>query len=270
MSEPTAKPVTLRTLSAMKARGEKIVALTAYDALFAGVLESAGVELLLVGDSLGMVVQGHDSTLPVRMEDMVYHAAAVGRGSHRALRIADMPFMSYATLEQALSNAARLMQEGGAHMVKLEGGGSRLPIVRHLVEQGIPVCGHVGLLPQSVHKLGGFRVQGREPESARRIKEDALALQEAGAELLVLECIPSTLAADITSVLRIPTIGIGAGAACDGQVLVLQDLLGVTSGNRPRFVKDFLAGASGVAGAVAAYVRAVKDGVFPAPEHGYD
>ncbi len=262
-------PVTLTTLVRMKQAGERIACLTAYDAAFAGVLEAAGVEVLLVGDSLGMVVQGHDSTLPVGVDDMAYHAAAVARGSRRALRVVDLPFLSYATPERALASAGRLMQAGGAHMVKLEGGREQAEVVHRLTECGVPVCGHLGLLPQSIHRLGGYRVQGREPEAARRLREDARLLEEAGAGLLVLECVPAALAREISRALTLPVIGIGAGPDCDGQVLVLYDLLGISPGRRPRFSKDFLSGEPSVAAAVSAYVQAVKSGGFPGPEHTY-
>ncbi|GBE10151.1 3-methyl-2-oxobutanoate hydroxymethyltransferase [bacterium BMS3Bbin12] len=262
-------PITLTTLARMKQAGERIACLTAYDAAFAGVLEAAGVEVLLVGDSLGMVVQGHDSTLPVGVDDMVYHAAAVARGSRRALRVVDLPFLSYATPERALTSAGRLMRAGGAHMVKLEGGREQAEVVHRLTECGVPVCGHLGLLPQSIHRLGGYRVQGREPEAARRLREDARLLEEAGAGLLVLECVPAALAREISRALTLPVIGIGAGPDCDGQVLVLYDLIGISPGRRPRFSKDFLSGESSVAAAVSAYVRAVKSGGFPGPEHTY-
>ncbi|MHB1241538.1 MAG: 3-methyl-2-oxobutanoate hydroxymethyltransferase [Gammaproteobacteria bacterium] len=262
-------PVTLRTLAEMKRVGEKIACLTAYDASFAAALESAGVEVLLVGDSLGMVVQGYDSTLPVTLDAMVHHAAAVARGSSRALRVVDFPFMSYGTPARALDSAARLMKEGGAQVVKLEGGRAQVEVVRHLTERGVPVCAHLGLLPQSVHKLGGYRVQARDPAAAQRLREDARALEEAGAGMLVLECIPAALAAEVSHALQIPVIGIGAGVDCDGQVLVLYDLLGLTPGKRPRFAQDFLAEAPGIEGAVAAYVEAVKSRRFPDPAHTF-
>lgn len=264
------KPVTVATLRRMKANGEKIVVLTAYDASFAGLMEAAGVDVILVGDSLGMVVQGRDSTVPVSVDDMVYHCSMVARGSHLPLLIADLPFMSYATLDQGLRNAARLMQEGGARMVKLEGGSEVLGFVRALCHNGVPVCAHLGLLPQSVHKVGGYRVQGRDEVSARRMLDDALALQDAGADLLVLECIPAELGARISEALEIPTIGIGAGVDCDGQVLVVYDILDITLGHRPKFSRNFIAGQEGgVRGALEAYVRAVRQGEFPAPEHSF-
>ena len=262
--------ISLSKLQQMKQQGERITVLTAYDASFAAILDTAGVDILLVGDSLGMVVQGQASTLPVSLDDMVYHTAMVARGSQRAMLIADLPFMSYATTEQALHSAARLMKEGGAQMVKLEGGSEVVETVSRLARCGIPVCAHLGLLPQSVHKLGGYRVQGRNEADAERIIADALALQQAGADLLVLECVPRQLAAAITRQLSIPVIGIGAGADTDGQVLVLYDMLGITPGKRPVFSLDFLAGNDSIAAAVAAYVAAVREGSFPAAEHGFD
>lgn len=270
MADPqTASPVTVKALWRMKARGEKIACLTCYDASFTQLLESAGVELFIVGDSLGMVLLGHASTVPVTMDDMVYHAASVARAGRRAYRVVDLPYGSYVRPEQALANARRLRHAGGADMVKLEGGAGQAATVRHLVEQGIPVCGHIGLLPQSVEEPGGYRVQGRDAASAAAILADARALEEAGAGLLVMECIPAALAARVTASVAIPTIGIGAGPDCDGQVLVLHDMLGITAGRRPRFVKDFLQDGGSIAGAVRAYVRAVRDGSYPAPEHCY-
>lgn len=264
-------PVSVPQLRQMKSEGRRISMLTCYDATFAVAMDRAGVDTVLVGDSLGMVVQGHDSTLPVTVDHIVYHSAAVARGLSRALLVADMPFLSYATPERALDTARRLMGEGGAAMVKLEGAGRMLETIRVLAERDVPVCGHLGLTPQSVMKLGGFRVQGREAAAAQRLRADALAVQEAGAALLVLECVPRALAADITGALEIPVIGIGAGAGCDGQVLVMHDLLGLRGHHRtPRFVKDFLTGADSVEAAFAAYVSAVREGSFPAAEHGFD
>jgi 3-methyl-2-oxobutanoate hydroxymethyltransferase len=259
--------ITISTLNDMKARGEKIAVLTSYDASFTRQAEEAGVEVLLVGDSLGMVVQGHDSTLSVTLDEMVYHTANVARASRRALLVADLPFMSHNDPQQALASAGELMKRGGAHMVKLEGGTPQLAIVRALTERGVPVCGHLGLLPQSVHRLGGYRVQGKDRDSATRILEDACALAEAGAQLLVLECVPALLAAEISRAVSIPVIGIGAGVDTDGQVLVLYDMLGITPGKRPRFSKDFLADAGSIPAALAAYVRAVKAGSFPDAVH---
>ena len=269
MSQSDPASVTPDTLLAMKQAGKKIVSLTAYDATFARLLEAAGVEILLVGDSLGMVLQGHDSTRPVRLDHMVYHAACVARGSCRALRVVDMPWHSYDTPQQALASARRLVAEGGAQLVKLEGGQAVLEQVRALTGAGIGVCGHLGLLPQSVASPDGYRVQGRDAQQAALIRADALALQEAGVAMLVLECVPAALGADISRALRIPVIGIGAGVDCDGQVLVLYDLLGVSPGRRPRFVQDYLAGRGSVAEAIRAYVQDVKDGRFPGAEHSY-
>jgi 3-methyl-2-oxobutanoate hydroxymethyltransferase len=261
--------LTLTDFVALKSRGEKIVMLTCYDASFAALCDEAGVEILLVGDSLGMVVQGHETTLPVTMDEMAYHTACVARGSERGFVIADMPFGSYqASKEQALVNAARLMA-AGARMVKLEGGRPMLETVRFLVERGIPVCGHVGLTPQSVHQLGGFRVQGKAPDAARTLLEDARALQDAGAAMIVLEAIPAALAAEVTAALAIPTIGIGAGAECSGQVLVLHDMLDIYPGRKAKFVRNFMAGADGVRSALRRYVEAVKSGEFPGPEHAF-
>jgi 3-methyl-2-oxobutanoate hydroxymethyltransferase len=261
--------ITLEALHAMKARGEKIACLTAYDAGFTRLLEAAGVELFIVGDSLGMVVMGHDSTVPVTMHDMVYHAANVARVGQSAYRVVDLPYHSYTDAGRALDNARRLVDEGGAHMVKLEGGTVMADIVARLVDAGIPVCGHIGLLPQSIEQYGGYRVQGRDAASADALRADAQALESAGAGLLVMECIPATLATEITQSVRIPTIGIGAGPGCDGQVLVLYDMLGITRGRLPRFVRDFLGTGGSIPGALRAYVEAVKSGEYPAPEHGY-
>jgi 3-methyl-2-oxobutanoate hydroxymethyltransferase len=262
--------VTLSTLRRMKQADEKFTALTAYDAAFARILDEAGVEVLLVGDSLGMVVQGKDTTLPVTMDEMVYHTQMVARGSQRALVMTDMPFLSYATPPQALGNAARLMKEGGAHCVKLEVHGGMVDTVKHLADYGVPVCAHLGLLPQTVHKLGGYKVQGRDRDSANEMLAAAQAMAHAGADLLLLECVPSVLAAEITAAVDIPVIGIGAGPDTDGQVLVLYDMLGITPGKRPKFSMDFLQAAGSVAGAVGAYVQAVKDKRFPGPEHSVD
>ena len=265
--QPTRKLVTITTLAKMKRDQEKFAVLTAYDASFAALLEAAGVEVILVGDSLGMVVQGQRTTVPVTMEDMIYHTRLVARGCQTAFLMADMPFASYATVEQAVRNASRLMGEGGARMVKLEGGGWLVETVRQLSRNGIPVCTHLGLLPQSVHKLGGYKVQGREEAAARQILDEALALQDAGADVALVECIPSELAARLTEALDIPLIGIGAGPHCDAQVLVSYDMLGITSGRRPKFSKNFLIGHDSLQAAVATYVAAVKSGEFPGPEH---
>ena len=263
------KPWTVPMLAQARESGRKLVMLTCYDASFARVLDDHGVDLILVGDSLGMVVQGHDSTLPVQVGDIAYHVAAVARGARRALKIADFPFGSDATPAQAHAAAVRFIQAGAA-MVKLEGAGHKLEIIRFLVDREIPVCAHLGLTPQSVLRFGGFKVQGREEAAAAQLRADALAVAEAGAALLVLEGVPAGLAAEITASSPIPTIGIGAGAGCDGQVLVLHDLLGIDTGHRkPRFVRDFLAAGGSVAGAIRAYVDAVHDGSFPDPEHSY-
>ncbi len=260
--------ITIRSLAKMKQNGERFACVTAYDAAFAAVLDEAGVEVILVGDSLGMVIQGHDNTLPVTVDDIIYHCRAARRGIGNALLMADLPFMSCASPTDALHNAGRLMKEGGAHMVKLEGGEAILEAVRLLSVHGIPVCGHVGLQPQAVHKLGGYRVQGRDEQEAERIRAEARALAEAGADLVLMECVPSGLAAEITEQLPVPTIGIGAGKGCDAQVLVLQDLLGVTA-RPPRFAKNFLKGRDSIQAAVAAFVEEVKAGTFPAAEHSF-
>lgn len=260
---------TISTLNQMKADGEKIAMITSYDASFTQQIEKAEMDAILVGDSLGMVVQGHESTLPVTVSDMVYHTANVMRVSEQAMVIADMPFMSHGTPEQALNTAGRLMKEGGAHMVKIEGGAPQLETVRHLTDRAVPVCGHLGLMPQSIHQLGGYRVQGREEHQGERMLRDAVGLQDAGAQMLVLECIPSVLAAEISKALDIPVIGIGAGVDTDGQVLVLYDMLGITMNGTPSFVRDFLAETGDVQKALAGYVTAVKDASFPAREHTF-
>lgn len=261
------KPLTLDGLRRMKATGEKIACLTAYDASFAAAVDDAGTDLVLVGDSLGMVIQGHDTTVPVTMADMVYHARCVRRGVHRAFLVVDMPFGSYSLPEPAFANAVRLMQDGGAEMVKLEGGALQVRTVEFLAARDIPVCAHIGLTPQSIHKLGGFKVQGRDEHAAKQMLADAHALQEAGADIVLLECVPSALGQAIAAALSVPVIGIGAGPAVDGQILVLYDILGITPGRKPRFARDFLAGAESVGSALAAFVAAVKDGSYPAEEH---
>jgi 3-methyl-2-oxobutanoate hydroxymethyltransferase len=263
------KPVTVPGLRQMKADGRKIVMLTAYDASFAAQLEMAAVDVALVGDSLGMVVQGHASTLPVSLDEMVYHTAAVARGLKSTLLVADLPFMSDRDLPHAIDAAARLIGQGGAAMVKIEGAGRICEIITALAERDIPVCSHLGLTPQSVHKFGGYKVQGKQPEAADKLLADAHAVEAAGADLLVLECVPSTLAARITAELHIPVIGIGAGADCDGQVLVIYDMLGITPGKRPKFSKDFLAGSDSVPAAIVAYADAVRAGQFPGAEHAF-
>ena len=264
------KPITLHRLREMHAAGEPITMLTCYDASFARVLDAAGVDCLLVGDSLGMVLQGQPSTLPVTLADMAYHTTCVARGNRSAFVIGDLPFGSYhASHEQALHSAAALMQ-AGAHMVKLEGGGWAAETVRFLVERGIPVCAHLGLTPQSVHALGGYRVQGRSDDAAARLKRQAREMAEAGAAMLVLEVLPSVLAAEVTASLPIPVIGIGAGRACSGQVLVLHDMLGLTHGKLPRFVRNFMADAPSIDAAVRLFVNDVKTRRFPDDTlHGY-
>jgi 3-methyl-2-oxobutanoate hydroxymethyltransferase len=261
-----AKPVTTHTLQGMRAKGDKIAMLTCYDASFAALMERAGVESVLIGDSLGMVCQGHGSTLPVSVADIAYHTASVARGAGTMLVIADLPFGAYPTREEAFRNAALLMQ-AGAQMVKLEGGVWLADTIRFLTERGIPVCAHIGLTPQSVHQLGGFKVQGKTSDGAAQLHADALAVQQAGASLLVIEAVPAALGKEVTERLAIPTIGIGAGPDCSGQVLVMHDMLGVFPGHKSRFVRNFMEGAAGIGEAVQAYVAAVKDGSFPAPEH---
>ena len=261
--------ITVPRLHEMKAKGEKIVVLTAYDASFAAQCDAAGIDVVLVGDSLGMVVQGRSSTLPVTLDEMVYHTAAVARGLTHSLLIADMPFMTFPDAATALRSAARLVAEGGAAMVKLEGADYVLEVIDALTRRAVPVCAHLGLTPQSVHKFGGYRVQGKGKAAAERLLADAHAVQDAGADLLVLECVPAALAQRITAELTIPTIGIGAGVDCDGQVLVLYDMLGVTPGKRPRFSKDFLAESGSIPGALRAYAQAVRDSAFPAAEHTF-
>jgi 3-methyl-2-oxobutanoate hydroxymethyltransferase len=263
------KPITTATLRARKG-ATKIVMVTAYDATFAAILDGAGADILLVGDSLGMVVQGHENTLPVTLEHMIYHTAAVRRGAQRAHVVADMPFMSYqVSPEQALASAGRLLQEGGAHAVKLEGGRQVVPQIRAIVGAGIPVMGHVGLTPQSVHEIGGFKVQGRDTAAAEAIVADARALQEAGCYSLVLESIPAELGAQITAAVQIPTIGIGAGPGCDGQVLVCYDLLGMNPGFEPKFLKTYDSLHDRISAAFGQYVREVQDGSFPGEEHSF-
>lgn len=261
--------VTLNTLREFKTSQEKFSALTAYDATFAQVISEAGVEVLLIGDSLGMVLQGHDSTLPVTVDEIVYHTRSVARGNRGALIMADMPFMSYATLEDALHNASRLMQ-AGAHMIKLEGTDWLADGIRALTERGVPVCAHMGLTPQFVNKFGGYKVQGRGEREAGLMVQHARMLEQAGADVILLECVPSPLAARITEAVTCPTIGIGAGPDTDGQVLVMHDMLNVTPGRKPRFVKNFMEGQDSIQAAFQTYAKAVKEGSFPAPEHGFD
>jgi 3-methyl-2-oxobutanoate hydroxymethyltransferase len=264
MPEP---PVNVSTLRSMKESGEPIACLTAYDASFAVLVDVAGVDVVLVGDSLGMVIQGHDTTVPVTVNDVVYHTRAVSRGLRRAFLVADMPFMSYANPDQALENSVRMMQEGGAMMIKLEGGEGQVEIVEHLARHDIPVCAHLGLKPQSVHKIGGFRVQGREAEKAKEMKRAAKRLQDAGADIVLLECVPNELGKSIRDSLEVPVIGIGAGPDVDGQILVLYDILDITQGKTPRFVRNFQAEQTSPLDAIRAYVAAVKDRSYPAPEH---
>jgi 3-methyl-2-oxobutanoate hydroxymethyltransferase len=260
------KPVTGPSLQAMRNTGEIITMLTAYDASFAALMDRCGVDALLVGDSLGMVCQGHTSTLPVTLADVAYHTASVARGIQTTFLIADMPFGTYPTPEVAYNNAVQLMR-AGAQMVKLEGGAWAAETVRFLTERAIPVCAHLGLTPQSVHQFGGYKVQGKTMEAADLLKADALALQAAGATLMVLEAIPTALGKEVTDLLAIPTIGIGAGPDCSGQVLVMHDMLGVFPGRKARFVKNFMEGQTSVEAAVQAYIAAVKDKSFPAAEH---
>lgn len=260
-------PVNVASLARMKAEGEKIAAITAYDASFATLVDDAGSDLVLVGDSLGMVIQGHDTTVPVTLDDIIYHCRAVSKGLYRPFLMADMPFMTYATREQALQNAVRLMQEGGAKMVKLEGGAGQVEIVEFLANHDIAVCAHLGLKPQSVHKAGGFRVQGREEAAAGQMMNDAKALESAGADVVLLECIPAALGAEITRALHVPVIGIGAGPDTDGQILVLYDVLDITAGRKPKFSKNFMTGHDSALEAVKAYVQAVKSREYPSAEH---
>lgn len=266
---PDRTPWTVPMLADAKREGRRLVMLTAYDAGFARVLDEAGVDLVLVGDSLGMVVQGHGSTLPVSVDDIVYHTTCVARGLSRALLLSDLPFQADATPGRALDASVRCLQ-AGAGMVKLEGADAKLEVIRFLAEREMPVCAHLGLTPQSVLRLGGYKVQGRDDHAASKLRDDARAVAQAGASLLVLECVPTQLAADITAAIAIPTIGIGAGPHCDGQVLVLHDLLGLDSGHRrPKFVKDFLGDGGSVEGAVRAFADAVRDGSFPDAAHSY-
>lgn len=262
------RTITINTLQAMKQDGEKFAVLAAYDATFAHFISEAEVEVILVGDSLGMVVQGHDTTIPVTVEQIAYHTAAVKRGARRSFIIADMPFMSYGDCGSALRNAATLMQ-AGAQMVKLEGGAWLADTFNQMAERGIPTCAHLGLTPQSVNKFGGYKVQGRDADHAQQILSDAITLEQAGADLLVLECVPTPLAAEISRSLSIPVIGIGAGPHTDAQVLVLYDMLGLTPSRAPKFTKNFLLGQPDIPAALRAYVEDVKSGAFPAEEHSF-
>jgi len=261
--------LTIKALQKLRDDGVKIAVLTCYDASFAAMLDAAGLDSLLIGDSLGMVLQGHDTTLPVTLADMAYHTQCVARGSKRSFLVADMPFGSYQeSPQQAFRSAAELMA-AGAQMVKLEGGAEFADTIRFLTRRGVPVCGHLGLTPQSVHQFGGYRVQGKGEDAEQKLIEDAVELEAAGAGLLVLEAIPAGLGERVTQRLHIPTIGIGAGAGCSGQVLVLHDMLDVFPGKKARFVRNFMKGASGIADAAERYVRAVRDGSFPAEEHSF-
>ena len=260
-------PVNVSTLARMKKDREPIACLTAYDASFARLVDQSGVDLVLVGDSLGMVIQGHDTTVPVTVDDIIYHSRHVAKALAHAFLVADMPFMSYSEPEQALDNAVRLMQEGAAMMVKLEGGAGQRGIVEHLARHDIPVCAHIGLRPQSVHKIGGFRVHGRDPDQAGQMLTAARQLEEAGADIVLLECVPNELGQAVAEQCRVPVIGIGAGPHVDGQILVLYDMLGITQGPLPRFVRDFISDARDPLAACEAYVQAVKSREYPAPEH---
>lgn len=262
------KPITISKLLSMRAEGEKITMLTAYDATMSALLNRCGVETILIGDSLGNVIQGHSSTTPVTVEQVAYHTECVARANSHAFIIADLPFASYGDPAQALDSAAELIR-AGADMVKLEGGDWQIDIIQYLVERSVPVCAHLGLLPQSVHILGGYKVQGKSKDAASLMLEQAIACEQAGAQMIVLEAIPSSLGKHITESLSIPTIGIGAGSDCSGQVLVLQDMLGISPGKPPKFVKNFLDGHASIEAAVKAYVREVKSGKFPGPEHGF-
>jgi 3-methyl-2-oxobutanoate hydroxymethyltransferase len=266
LQETSRQAITVPKLQTMREAGEKIAMLTCYDASFASLLDRAGVDVLLVGDSLGNVLQGHKTTLPVTLDDIAYHTACVARAQPSALIVADMPFGTYGAPAEAFANAVKLMR-AGAQMVKLEGGEWLADTVRYLVERSVPVCAHIGLTPQSVHAFGGFKVQGKTEASANQLVRDSLAMQNAGVQLIVLEAVPARVAAEVTQQLRIPTIGIGAGADCSGQVLVLHDMLGIFPGKRPRFVHDFMHGQPSIVAAIEAYVRAVKERSFPGPDH---
>ena len=270
MTAPNNSPVTIHTLLQMKQAGEKIACMTAYDYSFASLLDRNGLDMVMVGDSLGMVIQGHQHTLPVTLNDMAYHSRCVARGIKRAILVTDLPFMSYQqSPEQALKSAGKLMKKGGAHMVKLEGGAVMAETVRFLVKRGVPVCAHIGLTPQSVHQLGGYKVQGKDKNAAEILANDALALEQAGAGAIVLEAVPAALAKTVSKTLTIPTIGIGAGPDCDGQVLVLQDALGLYPDHSPKFAKNFLQGTDAIDQAIQDYVGQVKAQQFPGPEHSF-
>lgn len=265
--DSTRPPVSLATLQKMKSEQDKIACITCYDASFGVLVDAADADVVLVGDSLGMVLQGHDTTVPVTMDDIVYHCRATARGIHRPLLMADLPFASFPTKEIALANSVRLMQEGGAEIVKLESGSSQFEIVEFLARHDIAVCAHLGLKPQSVHKTGGFRVQGRQADAAEQMLANAKSLEAAGADVVLLECIPSELGQQITGALSVPVIGIGAGPDTDGQILVLYDVLDITTGRKPRFVRNFMQDAGSNLDALRAYVKAVKDKSYPAAEH---
>ncbi|AVP96873.1 3-methyl-2-oxobutanoate hydroxymethyltransferase [Ahniella affigens] len=267
--EVRATPLTVPDLMRMRVERQPIAALTAYEASTAALMDLAGVDVILIGDSLGMVVQGHRSTLPVTVEHILYHAEAVARGSQRAVRIADMPFGSCPDPQTAYRNAARLIAEGNTAMVKIEGAGVMLPVIEYLVARDIPVCGHVGLTPQSVLKTGGYKLQGRTDEAAEQVLANARAVQNAGAALMVLECVPAGLGKLVTEALSVPVIGIGAGVDCDGQILVLHDILGIATRRRPKFVRNFLDGSGSIQGAIRTYVDAVRSRQFPDSEHSY-
>lgn len=268
LQEARRSAVTVPKLQAMRDAGEKIAMLTCYDASFSSLCDRAGVDVLLIGDSLGNVLQGHTTTLPVSLDDIAYHTASVARAQPGALVVADLPFGTFGTPEDAFASSVKLMR-AGAQMVKLEGGEWLAPTVKMLVERAVPVCAHIGLTPQSVHAFGGFKVQGKTESGAAQMLRDAKALEDAGAQLVVIEAVPSALGTQVTQQLRIPTIGIGAGVECSGQVLVLHDMLGIFPGKRPKFVKDFMQGQPSIEAAVVAYVKAVKDGSFPAAEHAF-
>ncbi|CAG4886487.1 3-methyl-2-oxobutanoate hydroxymethyltransferase [Paraburkholderia saeva] len=268
LQETSRSAVTVPKLQAMREAGDRIAMLTCYDASFASLLDRAGVDVLLIGDSLGNVLQGHSTTLPVTLEDIAYHTACVARAKPSALIVADLPFGTYGTPAEAFESSVKLMRDG-AQMVKLEGGEWLADTIRFLVDRSIPVCAHVGLTPQSVHAFGGFKVQGKTDAGASQLLRDSRAVQDAGAQLIVIEAVPALLGSEVTQQLKIPTIGIGAGLDCSGQVLVLHDMLGIFPGKRPRFVKDFMQGQTGIFAAVEAYVRAVKDSSFPGPEHTF-
>ncbi len=262
------KTITVSTLANLYAKGEKITMLTCYDSSFAALMDHCGVEMLLIGDSLGMVCQGHQSTLPVTIDDMAYHTSCVARGNQTALLVCDMPFGTHPTPEIAYENAAKLIR-AGAHMVKIEGGSWLVETTRFLVERSIPVCAHIGLTPQSVHQLGGYRVQGKTAEAANQLVSDAISLQNAGASVILIEAVPASVGKEITEAVSVPTIGIGAGSSCSGQVLVMHDMLNVYPGKKARFVRNFMEGQNSIEDAIRAYIAAVKDGSFPAPEHTF-